>query len=118
MKSGGKVKNPADEIILAKSALLLYNSKNFGSANGMFDLDTGSGYCRIGRLLLFGKFFPPRFLCGLYYRNVIGTVPLIAGVLLKNTFIREGIHFVGNAFVMHLSFHGKAGKEDESRVCI
>lgn len=38
MKSGGKVKNPADEIILAKSALLLYNSKNFGSANGMFDL--------------------------------------------------------------------------------
>ena len=44
VKSGGKVKNPAEDIILAKSALVFHDSKNFDSSNGMLDLDACPGY--------------------------------------------------------------------------
>lgn len=71
-KSGGKVKNPAGEIILAKSALVLHNPKDFGSSDGMLDLDTCPGYFCVGRLLLPGKFLSLRLLCRLYHGDVIG----------------------------------------------
>lgn len=56
VKSGGKVKNSADEIILAKPALVFYNPENLDSSNGMLDLDACPGYFSVGRLLLLGKF--------------------------------------------------------------
>lgn len=114
VKSGGKVKNPADEIILAKSALVLHNPKDFGSSDGMFDLDACPGYFCVGRHLLPGKFLSLRLLCRLYHGDVIGTVTLIAGILLKNAFIGKGIHLIGDTLVVHLSLHSETGKEDKS----
>lgn len=58
VKSSGKVENPVDEIILAKSALVLHDPKDFGSPDGVLDLDVCAGYFFIGLLLLLGKFFP------------------------------------------------------------
>lgn len=114
VKSGGKVKNPADEIILAKSALVFYNPQNLDTSNGMLDLDACPGYLSVGRLLLLGKFPSLRFLRRLYHGDVIGTVPLVAGILLKNAFIGKGIHLIGDTLVVHLSFHCEAGKEYKS----
>ena len=70
MKSGGKVKNPADEIFLAKSALLFYNPKNLYSSYGMFNLDACPGNFSVSRLLLLGKFLSLRLLSRLYHCNV------------------------------------------------
>lgn len=114
VKSGGKVKNPADEIILTKSALVFYNPKNFGSSDGVFDLDTCAGYFCFSRFLLPGKFFSFGLLCGLYNSNFIEVVPMISSILLKEAFVMEGIHFIGNTLVVHLSLHSEAGKEDKS----
>ncbi len=114
VKSGGKMKNPADEIILAKSALVFYNPKNFDSSNGMLDPDASPGYFGVGRLLLPGKFFSLRFLCRLHHGDVIGTVALVSGILPKDAFIREGIHFIGDALVVHLSLNSETGKENKS----
>lgn len=114
VKSGGKVKNPADEIILAKSALVLHNPKDFGSSDGMLDLDACPGYFCVGRLLLPGKFLSLRLLCRLYHGDVIGTVPLVSGILLKDAFIRKGIHLIGDTLVVHLSFHSETCKKYKS----
>lgn len=114
VKSGGKVENLADEIILAKSALVFYNPENFGSSNGVLDLDACAGYFCIGRLLLLCKFFSLRFLCRLYHSNVTGVVSLVAGILLENTSVREGIQLTGNTLVVHLSLHSEADKENKS----
>lgn len=114
VKSGGKVKNPADEIILAKSALVFHDPKDFGSSDSVLDLDACPGYFCVSRLLLPGKFFSLRFLCRLYHGDIIGAVPLVSGVLLKDAFIRKGIHFIGDTLVVHLSLHSETGKEDKS----
>lgn len=113
VKSGGKVKNPADEIILAKSALVFYNPQNLDTSNGMLDLDACPGYFRVGQLLLLCKFPSLRFLHRLYHGDVIGAEPLVPGILLKDAFIREGVHFIGDALVVHLSFHSETCKEDK-----
>lgn len=44
VKSGGKVENPAAEIILAKSALVFNDPKDFNPSDGMLDLDARPGY--------------------------------------------------------------------------
>lgn len=112
VKSGGKVKNPTDEIILTKSALVFYNPKNYGSSDGMLDLDACAGYLCISRFLLPGKYFSLRLLRGLYHSNVIGVESLIAGILQKEAFLRQGIHLIGNTLVVPLSFHRETGKEN------
>lgn len=114
VKSGGKVKNPANEIIFAKSALVFHDSKDFDPSDGVLDLDACPGYFCVSRLLLPGKFFCLRFLCQLYHGDVIGTVPLVSGILLKDAFIREGINFIGDTLVVHLSLHSETDKEDKS----
>lgn len=114
VKSGGKVKNPADEIILAKSALVFYNPQNLDTSNGMLDLDACPGYLSVGRLLLLGKFPSLRFLRRLYHGDVVGAEPLVSGILLKDAFIREGIHLIGDTLVVHLSLHSETGKENKS----
>jgi len=114
VKSGGKVKNPADEVILAKSALVFYNPKDLDSSNGMLDLDACPGYLGVGRLLLPGKHLSLRFLRRLHHGDVVGAVPLVSGILLKDAFIREGIHLIGDTPGVHLSLHGEACEEDES----
>lgn len=114
VKSGGKVKNPADEVILAKSALVFHDSKDFGFSDCVLDLDACPGYFSVGRLLLLGKFLSIRFLRRLYHGDVIGTVLLVSGILLKDAFIREGIHFIGDTLVVHLSLHSEACKKDKS----
>lgn len=114
VKSGGEMKNPADEIILAKSALVFYNPKNLYSSNGMLDFDACPGYFSIGRLLLLGKFLSLRFLRRLYHGDVISSVPLVSGILLKDAFIRERIHLIGDTLVVHLSFHSETCKKYKS----
>ena len=113
VKSGGK--DPADEIIFAKSAFVLHNPKDFGSSDGMLDLDACPGYLGVGRLLPPGKFLSLRFLRRLYHGDVVGTLPLVSVILLKDAFVRKGIYLVGDTLVVHLSLHCETGKEDESR---
>lgn len=108
------MKKPADEIILAKSVLFFHDPKDFDSSNGMLDLDACPGYFCISRLLFLGEFFSLRLLCQLYHSNVIGPIPLVADILLKDAFIREGIHFIGDMLVVHLPLHSKTGKEAKS----
>lgn len=115
VKSGGKGKDPADEIIFAKSAFVLHNPKDFGSSDGMLDLDACPGYLGVGRLLPPGKFLSLRFLRRLYHGDVVGTLSLVSVILLKDAFVRKGIYLVGDTLVVHLSLHCETGKEDESR---
>ena len=62
VKSGGKVENFADEVILAQSALILYNPKNLDTADGVFHFDAGTRYLGIGGLLLGCEFLSLGFL--------------------------------------------------------
>lgn len=75
VKSSGKVENPVDEIILAKSALVLHDPKDFGSPDGVLDLDVCAGYFFIGRLLLLGKFFPFGLFVGCITVTLSGLYP-------------------------------------------
>ena len=111
VKSGGKMENFADEIILAQSALILYNPQNLDTANGMFHFDAGARNLGIGSFLLVCKVFPPGFLHRLYYGGVFRTVSLISGILLKIAHIGERVHLISNFLVVHLPFNRKTRKE-------
>ena len=111
VKSGGKMENSADEVILAQSTLILYNPKNLDTANGMFHFDAGTRDLGIGRLLFGREIFPFGFLHWLYYGGVFRIVSLISGILLKIAHIGERVHFISDSLVVHLSLNRKARKE-------
>lgn len=117
VQAGGKMKNPADEVTLAQSAFVLYDSQDLSSADGMLDLDAGSGYLRVGGFLLGCELLPSGLLHWLYDVGVLRSVPLISGVLLKVAGIGKRIHGVRNLLVMHLPLHRWACEENESCQC-
>ena len=75
MKTGGNVKNIADEIILAQSAFVLYYSENLCSPNCMFHFDSSSGNLCVCLFLFGGQFLSLRLLGGLE-EGYIGGVSL------------------------------------------
>ena len=115
MKTGGKMKNLVDEVSSAQSAFISDNTENLCSSDGVFDFHPCPGNLSVCRFLPFGEFASFGLLHGLDNRSVFWCISLITGVLPKDAFIWKRILRVGNLLVVHLSFHGKAGEEYESR---
>lgn len=114
MKPGGDMKNIADEIILAQSAFVLYNSENLCASDSVLHLDMRFRYLGVGRFLLFRQFLPFWLLHRLQYGDIVRSIPLIPGILLKDALVWKGILDVRNLLVMYLSLNGESGKEDKS----
>ncbi len=110
VKSGGKVENFADEVILAQSALILYNPKNLDTADGVFHFDAGTRYLGIGGLLLGCEFLSLGFLHRLNNGCILRVISLISGILLKIASIGKRVHFISDSLVVHLPFNSKARK--------
>ncbi len=89
MKSGGKMKNFADEVILAQSALVFDDAKDLRSTNGMLDLDSRLGNFGVGRFLLRCQLFSFGLLHRLNHDDIFGRVSLVSSILLKYAFVRE-----------------------------
>ena len=111
VKSGGKVENFADEVILAQSALILYNPKDLDTADSMFHFDAGTRYFGIGSLLFGREIFPLGFLHRLNNGCIFRVISLISGILHKIACIGKRIHFISDSLIVHLSFNCKTHKE-------
>lgn len=85
MKPGSYKKNIADEIILAQSAFVLYDSENLCPSDSVFHLDTSFRYFGVGRFLLICQFLSFGLLHKLQYSYIVRCIPLIPGILLKDT---------------------------------
>ena len=114
VKSGGNVKNFADEIILAQSTLVFDNSENLGASNSMFNFNSRPRNLGVGRFLLIGQIFTFWPFRRLNYSDVIRFVSLVAAILLKYALIRERVLGVRNLFVMHFTLNGSATEKDKS----
>lgn len=64
VKSGGKMENFADKVILAQSTLILYNPKNFDTANGMFHFDAVREISALAAFCSVVRSFPLGFFMG------------------------------------------------------
>ncbi len=113
MKPGCKMKDFADEVVLAKSAFVFDNSQYLCATNRMFNFDSCFGYLCVGLFLLRGKFLSSGLLHWLDNGYIVGRITLIAGVLLKNALVRKRIHCVGNLLVVHLALDSGTAEEDE-----
>lgn len=115
MQSNTCSKYTFNEGIGPQTTFVLDDSHKFDTFDGMFHPYPNARNFLIELFLFFRKFLSLLLFDRLYNCRLFGCIPLIAGILIKETRYRKEIHCISHPLVVCLSKNGLADKEDQAR---